>query len=1109
MTDLVRRLFGRRNRPAWAAFAVCILLTWATWVELRQQARNTAELQFNSHVSNMDVAIWGRLRRHEQILLGGAGLFDASASVSRENWHAYVARLLLDENFPGIQGVGFSEVIQPAALPAHIAKIRSEGFPEYTVRPAGERPLYSSIIFLEPFTDRNLAAFGFDMLSEPIRTKAMYLAAESGKPAISGKVKLVQETHGKTQAGFLMYVPIYRKHAALTTPTERRNALKGFVYSPYRVNDLMRGILGDSLGALNFTIYDGTAETEEAQLYASTDDRPAEAGLARPRLSALRTIDAYGHTWTVRFQSRPGFESGFASSFNIVVPILGGSISVLLLVFLLLLISRRDRAEKMARQMTVDIRSSEQNLRRSQLLLNSIVEHIPAMVFVKRASDLRFELFNRTGEKLLGYSREDLLGKNDHDFFTKEQADAFTAMDRKVLDSEEAMDIPEEAVKTARGETRYLHTMKIGLRDETGVATHLLGISLDITERKMQENIEQERTLQTQAILDNVIDGIITIDSLGTVQSMNRASESIFGYAAGEVIGKNINMLMPEPYHSQHDGYLKNYRDSGVPHIIGSGREVEGLRRDGRTFPIDLAVSRSVHQGQPLFIGLVRDITERRRVEQMKSDFVSTVSHELRTPLTSISGALGLINGGALGEMPAEIKPMLAIAHKNSLRLSHLINDLLDMEKLAAGKMRFDFQVQPLMPLVEQALETTRGYAEQYQVSYVLTERANDVRVRVDGSRLQQVLANFLSNAAKFSPRGGQVEIAVRQDKVTVRVEVSDHGTGIPEAFRNQIFHKFSQADSSDTRQKGGTGLGLAISKELIERMNGLVGFASEEGQGAKFHFELPVWQAHVPNTTETAAREIPGAQRLLVVEDKPDIARPLSLMLSRAGYIVDVAHDGETALNYLEQGRYAAMTLDLMLQDHSGIMLIRKIRSRAETEALPIIVVSAFTEDGKLSVSDNFAAIDWLDKPIDEKCLTAAIRRNLPASWPGRPRVLHVEDDADQHRIVATICRDVADFTVARSLAEARIRLTEQAYDLVILDIGLPDGSGWELLPQLQALDPEPPVIVLSGAEQTPAQQAAVQSALIKSHTPHKDLLDTLKRLIVTQPSRAGEKTP
>ncbi|MES2408144.1 MAG: PAS domain S-box protein [Pseudomonadota bacterium] len=790
------------------------------------------------------------------------------------------------------------------------------------------------------------------------------------------------------------------------------------------------------------------------------------------------------------------------------------------------------------------------------------------------------------------------------------------------------------------GQLRWIKASAVVQRNEHNVPLHISGTNWDITDSKLVERASRESAQHTQIILDNVIDGIITIDSQGIVQSFNLAAEHIFGYTAQEVIGNNVKMLMPEPYHSEHDGYLTNYHATNMRRIIGIGREVAGLRKDGMTFPMDLAVSRSAHRGEPLFIGLVRDITERKqadtqlqaltamrkaildsanfsiistdpdgviqtfnqsaermlgyaaeelvgkqtpailhdldevvthakvlsrelgqtiepgfetfvakarlgvpdehewtyirkdgsrfpillsvtavwgaqgeisgflgigsditerkRLDQLKSEFVSTVSHELRTPLTAISGALGLIVSGTLGEMPVQSRQMLDIAHKNSLRLAHLINDLLDMEKLAAGKMRFDLQVQPLMPLVELALETVRAYGAQYQVDFVLTERVDGIQVQVDAGRLQQVLNNLLSNAAKFSPPGNTVKVAVSRCADSVRIEVTDCGHGIPEKFRARIFQKFAQADSSDTRQNSGTGLGLAISKEIIERMNGSIGFDSTEGQGARFYFELPYWQTPAP---QLEVRIMPScAPRLLVVEDEPDIARLLATMLNASNYQVDIAYDGATALNHLAHNKYDAMTLDLMLPDQSGVALIRQIRNTDATRDLPIIVISAQIEDGKLAINSDFKAIDWLEKPINENQLITTVANFLPRQGSARPRVLHVEDESDLHHIVAAIGHDFADFDIAHSLAEARNRLAQEHYNLVILDISLPDGSGWELLPYLKTLQPEPPIIVLSGTELSHTQQSMVQAALIKARTSNEDLLNTLKCLLADQ---------
>lgn len=371
------------------------------------------------------------------------------------------------------------------------------------------------------------------------------------------------------------------------------------------------------------------------------------------------------------------------------------------------------------------------------------------------------------------------------------------------------------------------------------------GTHSDISEQKQSEAALRASEEQYRSLVVNIPGAAYqcAMDDNWTVLYISDAIEALTGYPASDFIGNAVrsyaSVIHPEDTLLGNQAMLDAiaadeawsieyrlcHRDGSVHWVYEKGRAMRN--EDGEIVCLS---------------GFIHDITERKRMERMKDEFISTVSHELRTPLTSITGALGLLSAGAVGDLPEQARQMLDIARKNGQRLTHLINDLLDMEKLAVGKMPFDMQVQELEPLVAQAVQDNRIYAAQYHVRFALDARAPDVQVCVDALRLQQVLANFLSNAAKFSPEGGTVEIAVSRRGAQARVDVRDHGPGIPEEFKPRIFEKFTQADASDARRRGGTGLGLAISKELVERMGGRIGFESEPGQGACFYFELPVW---------------------------------------------------------------------------------------------------------------------------------------------------------------------------------------------------------------------------------------------------------------------------
>nr|WP_081617254.1 PAS domain S-box protein [Thioalkalivibrio sulfidiphilus] len=366
------------------------------------------------------------------------------------------------------------------------------------------------------------------------------------------------------------------------------------------------------------------------------------------------------------------------------------------------------------------------------------------------------------------------------------------------------------------------------------------GYIRDITQQKHAELAMARSEARLRGLFELSPVGIALNDfETGNFLEVNEALLRSSGYSQDEFMTLSYWDLTPREYEAQERLQLESLEKTGQygPY------EKEYIRKDGSRYPVLLHGMVVLDtNGRKLIWSIIEDISERKRLERMKSEFVSTVSHELRTPLTSIAAALGLIQGGAMGEIPENVRQLVQLAHKNSQRLTYLINDLLDMEKLMAGKMRFNLQPQALMPLVKQAMTDNRPYADQFDVAFSLTSRQDDVMVNVDAQRLHQILTNLLSNAAKFSPEGAQVEIAVTRIDDQVRIAVKDRGPGIPADFQAHLFEKFSQADGSNTRKRSGTGLGLAITRELVQRMGGSIGFESVEGQGSCFHIDLPIW---------------------------------------------------------------------------------------------------------------------------------------------------------------------------------------------------------------------------------------------------------------------------
>lgn len=616
----------------------------------------------------------------------------------------------------------------------------------------------------------------------------------------------------------------------------------------------------------------------------------------------------------------------------------------------------------------------------------------------------------------------------------------------------------------------------------------------DVTALRSSEAAYRDRAARLNSTLDNVVDAIITINESGSIESWSKGAERLFGYTTDEILHRSVKNLVADQHGFLLETPLRSSMSAGEQRTHGQRRQIDALHKDGHKIPVDLGLSEMYIGSRRLFVGIVRDISERLEIDRMKSGFVSTVSHELRTPLTSIGGSLGLLAGGAAGPLSSKAAKLIDIAKQNSDRLVRLINDILDLEKAESGKLQLLLEEQALMPIVEQAIELNRGYADSFGVSLQLEPQDSDAKVVVDRDRFIQVLTNLLSNAVKYSPKNGVVRVSVSTDDGVATVSVIDEGPGVPAEFEHRMFLKFSQADSSDTRAKGGTGLGLSIAKTLMERFGGSIDFERGRRVGANFYLTLPTRQP----SGGTLTLPLPNmpAPHILICEDDPEMKEYLSAMLHGAGMIVDTADSAGEAKAALEEEQFDLLLIDIHLPDADGLEVVKELRSDQTRPALPVIVMTGSTAAATRNSEDVQALklADWLQKPVRPERLVSAIRSALLAHERNCLRVLHVEDDKSLTEVVQTLLEGPAHVVAEHSVAAARARLAQETFDMVILDVALADGSGLDLLPSLQQGVIPPAVVLYTSTEPSPEVAAKVDRVIVKSRHSVSDLLASVR---------------
>lgn len=879
-----RTIVDRFHNPvtAWLVLAVSLVITVAGWYIASAYAEARARDRFNHTVDSARVAIAKRMQEYENVLRGGVGLFVASDDVSRKDWHDYVATLKIDTYWPGIQGIGFSRMIRPENLRNHVEAVRAEGFPEYRVLPEGQRDMYSAIVYLEPFTGRNLRAFGFDMYAEPVRRAAMEMARDSGEPAVSGRVTLIQETSRDVQPGFLMYLPVYTPGMPTDTTEERRAAIAGFVYSPFRIRDLMQGILGSEAADLSFQLYDTDVRADDLLYDSLAGTVKARQTRIDPTFTATVPISLPGRTWTAVIASTAAFEEEMSSNQPAFVAIAGLIVDLLLFAMIMSLAQRHQAAVAGERRSTALLVEVEEANRFTRQLIE-----IASVMVVGLDKDGRVTLFNRMAESVSGFAAAEMLG----------------------------------------------HPWQERLVDSTDGPAFAQAI---------QSGREQEE----------LVCGTVTRDG----------ERRLIAWRMGAVPGeREVHTLLfgiDVTAETARSAELEQYRHHLEEAVAARTEELNNARLEAES------------------------------ANRAKSIFLANMSHELRTPMNAILGFTHLVQRDTRDMAQQERLERITTAANHLLAI---LNDILDISNIDAGRLHLESRNFRLDNVVFNAAALFSDKAAEKGLHFGF-EMAPDLAEKYlgDAVRLQQVLANFCSNAVKFTDQG-TISLLVRceekgLDHDLIRFEVRDSGIGVAPEILARLGETFSLGDASATRKYGGSGLGLAICCRLAKQMGGSVGGRRESEGGSTFWFTArlakgsdAVAPSAVPpaallSPTERDLRERHAGARILLAEDNAINQDVMRELLADVGLDLDVANDGRQAIAMAREQTYAIVLLDIQMPVTDGLTAAREIRALPGYPTVPILALTAnaYPNDRDASFAAGMNA--HLGKPVNPDELYGAL---------------------------------------------------------------------------------------------------------------------------------------
>lgn len=978
----IMKLRGRHALP-WVSMAT-ITASGCTlaWVAASQEAAELRELHTTQR-REYTHSLEQRLHAYEQVLRGAASYMSLRQIASRQEFHRYVENLQLGEQYPGIQGVGFAQRLSAEQLDQHTAAIRAEGFTGYTVWPKGPRATYTSIIYLEPFSGRNLRAFGYDMYAEKIRQKAMDQACDTGEPALSGKVTLVQETNKDVQAGFLLYVPIYRNGVILDTVADRRANLLGWVYAPFRMNDFMAHLQSDRPDKPKVRVYYGPAASPESLLFSTDTGPPARADSRQ----LLEESDLSGYPWKVFFvQNVDGTDTlgiGKATLIALLSMVLG-----LLVAFAMRhLLSAHQQASQRA------LRSTEA-LRRTEVRLAFALQEagiglweldIPRKTIIY--SVRCFEMIGHTAESVLaGPGR-------------------FSEVKELVLHPEEQAAVTEGFLSHLRGETAgFSHEHRIRHQDGSYIWVHSRG---SVTERNaagwplrffgLLENITERKTVEFDRLqVNRRLELAIQASQCGVWEWNVSTGRMMADPRTLEIHGLQAGLFrggFEDWSRTVHAGDAAGVQRIVASALSGHGKVDEelsvttptGETRHVRYFG---TVLKNDSHGTQVMVGVVMDQTELKRTEaqliqsrqqaesanRAKSEFLAMMSHELRTPLNAVLGLSESLLASDRAITTEKSHRYLTIINESGKRLLSVIDNVLDHARIEHGSLKPDYQPCRVLQAVTATLTIiqTQLIKKRLQLRRSLPEA--EITIMADERLLKQAVYHLLSNAMKFSSEGGMINVEMRALPDGVEIAVSDMGIGIPQGKLESLFKAFQQGDATLARRFDGVGLGLYLCDSIVRLHGGHITVSSVENSGSRF----TLFFRTDPGRAISVASNSPQSRQghLLLVDDDASHALVVGEFCVGSEFTLEYASSGRSALDLLQRSKPSAVVVDLCLPGLDGYETIRNIRANPFTQNLPIAVMSALTMPGERELAMEAGANVFLEKPCGKDAFLGCIRR-------------------------------------------------------------------------------------------------------------------------------------